>query len=61
MRLYLDEHIPIVLASFLRTHGVDCLTVRDAGRLGFSDEDQLVLATKERRVLVSFNCKDFIE
>jgi hypothetical protein len=60
MRLYLDEHIPVVLAPFLRAHGVDCLTVRDAGYLGISDEEQLTIAAAERRVLVSFNCRDFI-
>lgn len=60
MRLYLDEHVPLVLASFLRAHGVDCLTTRDAGNLSLSDEDQLIAATRERRALVTFDCADFI-
>lgn len=60
MRFYLDEHVPLVLASFLNSHGVDCLTARDAGNLGLSDEEQLIVATGERRVLVTFNCVDFV-
>ena len=60
MRLYLDEHVPLVLASFLRAHGVDCLTTRDAGNLSLSDEDQLIAATRDQRALVTFNCADFI-
>ena len=61
MRLYLDEHIPLVLATFLSSHGVDSLTTRDAGNLSLSDEDQLIVATREGRALVTFNCADFIQ
>lgn len=60
MRLYLDENVPIVLASFLSGHGVDCLTAREAGNLSLSDEEQFVFTAQERRVFVTFNCKDFL-
>lgn len=60
MRLYLDEHVPVVLASFLVAHGADCLTTRDAGNLGLSDEEQLAVAARDRRALVTFNSVDFI-
>jgi hypothetical protein len=42
MRLYLDENVPVILASLLSAHGVDCLTARQAGNLSLSDAEQLV-------------------
>lgn len=60
MRLYLDENVPVPLATALANHGVDCLTTRDAGNRGHSDEEQLAFATQEQRTLVTFNCKDFL-
>jgi hypothetical protein len=60
MRLYLDENVPVLLARALADHGVDCLTTREAGNRGCSDEEQLAFATQKRRVLVTFNCKDFL-
>jgi hypothetical protein len=59
MRLYLDEHVPVVLASFLVAHGADCLTTRDAGNLSLSDEDQLIAAARDHRTLVTFDSVDF--
>lgn len=60
MRLYLDEHVPVVLASFLVAHGTDCLTTRDAGNLSLSDEDQLIAAARDHRTLVTFDSVDFL-
>lgn len=59
MKLYLDENIPVILCTVLSAHGVDCLTTQQAGNLGLTDDTQLVYATREHRVLVTFNCKDF--
>jgi len=61
MRLYLDENVPVILASLLSAHGVDCLTAWQAGNLSLSDEEQLVFTANERRVLFTFNCRDFLE
>ena len=61
MRLYLDENVPVILASLLSAHGVDCLTARQAGNLSLSDEEQLVFTTNERRILFTFNCRDYLE
>jgi len=60
MRLYLDEHVPAILASALAAHGIDCLTTQDAGNPGLSDEDQLAFAASRGRALVTFNRKDFL-
>ena len=60
MRLYLDESVPIALAAVLRQHGVDCLTARDAGNLGFDDESQLSFATQQGRAILTHDTRDFL-
>lgn len=60
MRLYLDENVPVLLATALAAHGIDCLATRDAGNRGLSDEEQLAFSAQEQRALVTFNCKDFL-
>ena len=60
MKFYLDEHIPKGVVEGLRRRGVDVLTVQEAGRSGDSDEKQLAFATKEGRVLVTFD-DDFLK
>ncbi|MGH7230316.1 MAG: DUF5615 family PIN-like protein [Nitrospiraceae bacterium] len=44
MRLCLDESVSVALAPFLAQHGFHCLTARDAGHLGTTDEQQLPYA-----------------
>lgn len=61
MRLYLDENVPVVLASLLSAHGVDCLTTLEAGNLSLSDEEQFVFATRGQRTLFTFDCRDFLQ
>ncbi|HSR67220.1 MAG TPA: DUF5615 family PIN-like protein [Acidobacteriota bacterium] len=57
--LYLDEDVSIVIAEILRSRGFDVATVRDRGKLGLHDEQQLRLASSENRVLVTHNRVDF--
>ena len=59
MKFYLDEHIPKAVVEGLRRHGIDVLTVRDAGRVGDPDRKQLAFAAMKRRVLVTFD-DDFL-
>lgn len=59
MKFYLDEHIPKGVVEGLRRRGVDVLTVQEADRSGDSDEKQLAFATREGRVLVTFD-DDFL-
>jgi hypothetical protein len=40
IRLYLDEDVNLIIADLLKARGFDSLTVRDAGRLSASDEEQ---------------------
>ena len=57
LRYYLDEdvnHGPTI-ARRLRERGIDAVTVSEVGRSGhgISDQDQLLYAGRERRVMVT--------
>ena len=43
----------------LRSRGIDVTTVLDEGRVGDSDRAQLAYARQIKRVLYSFNVRDF--
>jgi Domain of unknown function (DUF5615) len=58
-KFYLDENVNVILAARLRADGFDVLTTVEAGRLGSDDDDQLLFATREGRVLVTHNLRDF--
>lgn len=58
--LYLDEDSSErALVAALRGAGFDCLTVLEAQRTRFSDEDQLAFAAEEGRVIYTRNTRDF--
>lgn len=60
IRLYIDEDVHESLAHALRKQGHDVLSVREAGRRGLSDSDQLAYAAQQNRALFSFNATDYI-
>jgi predicted nuclease of predicted toxin-antitoxin system len=53
--LYLDEDVSAVLGAILCARGFNALTVRDAKELGRTDIEQLKLAKKDNRVLLTHN------
>lgn len=57
--LYLDEDVTVVLARILVGRGFDALRTRDAGKLGKTDEEQLVCATESNRVIFTHNRRHF--
>ena len=58
--LYVDEDIARRrLVEPLRRAGCDVLTVVEAGREGFSDEQQLAFAADEGRTIVTANQGDY--
>lgn len=59
IRYYLDQHIPGAVVNGLRQHGIDVLSAQEAGRCGLPDPDQLVFATVQERVMVTFD-PDFL-
>ncbi|MDB9310413.1 DUF5615 family PIN-like protein [Aphanizomenon sp. CS-733/32] len=57
---YLDEDtIKTALIQALRNADLDVVTVADVNRLGYTDEEQLIWATEQKRVIYSFNIGDF--
>lgn len=58
--LYLDEDtIKSALVKALRNADLNVMTVADVGMLGYSDEEQLICSTEQKRVIYSFNIGDF--
>lgn len=59
LRVYLDGDVDVLLATLLTVHGIDCLTTVAAGNLGRTDEEQLLFAHHESRVIITHNRDDF--
>ncbi|PSB50064.1 hypothetical protein C7B67_15830 [filamentous cyanobacterium Phorm 6] len=60
IRLYLDEDtLRKAFVQALRENGIDVVTVSDANNLGRIDEEQLIWATEQGRVIYTFNSRDF--
>ena len=55
VRFFFDQHIQLAVAEGLRRRGIDVLTAQDADRCGLPDQDQLVFAAAEQRVMVTFD------
>lgn len=60
LKYYLDEDISPKIAKLLRTQNVDCTSAHERGRVQASDLEQLDIATREERCLVTRNRDDFI-
>ncbi|OLP18407.1 hypothetical protein BST81_10880 [Leptolyngbya sp. 'hensonii'] len=62
IRLFIDEDsMDQRFIKSLEARGVDVTTVGKVRTLGFSDEEQLILATEQHRVLYTFNVGDFCQ
>ena len=48
---YMDEHVPRAVTEGLRQRGVDVLTAQEAGMREAADEQHLVFALREGRVV----------
>jgi uncharacterized protein with PIN domain len=60
IRLCLDEDVEAhALIRALRGRGVDVTTTSESGLMETSDEAQLLWATQEGRVLLTYNAADF--
>jgi hypothetical protein len=56
---FTDEDVYAAVAPALRKDGVNAVSTPEAGRLGETDEAQLVWAAGQGRVLVTFNVAHF--
>lgn len=60
IRLYFDEDAgKNSLVNALRRAGVDAITTGEANNLRLPDSEQLIWATKQKRVIYTFNMGDF--
>ena len=59
IKLYLDEDVPEAIALSLRLRGYDVVTVKETGRKGIADIEQLQYASSEKRVIFTHNIADF--
>lgn len=60
LRIYIDEDsMKEALVIALRNAGIDKITPSDVNRTGYADEEQLVWATGEGRVIYTANIADF--
>ena len=59
LRVYLDEDVDVLLAQLLAAQGIECITTLDAGNVSHTDEEQLVFALQESRIIVTHNRTDF--
>ncbi len=57
--LYLDEHIPLKLASALRERGFDAMHAEELGMKGAQDQQHLKLALETGRTILTYNAKHF--
>ena len=55
IQYYMDQHIPAAVTQGLAQHGINVLTAQDAGQCGEPDGNQLAFATKEQRVMVTYD------
>jgi len=60
IRFYLDENVPVAVATQLQRRGVDAATVRDLGFLGDTDANHLARATRLGYILCT-NDADYID
>lgn len=58
--LYLDSDVHGQVAPLLRAAGHDAVTAADQGRRRASDDEQLLAAARQGRIVVSHNRKDFV-
>lgn len=61
VRLQLDGDVHGALADALRKRGYDAINAAESHRLNLTDEEQLLQASADRRILVTFNVKHFVE
>ena len=60
VRIYTNESINVAIAEGLKRRGVDAFSARDTGDLGFTDEEQLVYAGREKATTFTHDT-DFLQ
>jgi len=60
MRLYLDEDVHKKVATTLRLRGYDVISAHEIKKWGVRDREQLDFAISQKRVIFTFNVRDYI-
>lgn len=60
-KLFLDEDVHLVLGSLLRKRGFDTEHAQELDKKGKSDVEQLAYSVEQKRCLISFNVKDYVQ
>jgi predicted nuclease of predicted toxin-antitoxin system len=59
--IYTDEDVNVLIATLLRSRGIDAITTREQDMLGKSDDEQLAWAASTERCILTHNRVDFEE
>lgn len=59
IKIYADESVPVAVVAGLQRRGVEAISARDAGNLGFTDLEQLAYAIENRYLLFTHDT-DFL-
>ena len=59
LKAYADEHAHAAIVQALRVRGMDIVTVQDRGREGTPDDELLVEASQDERIMLT-NDTDFL-
>lgn len=59
-RFYLDEDVNVLLEQVLINRGADVISTLKAGNTGNKDEEQLIYAKNENRIIITHNIRDFV-
>ena len=60
IKLFLDEDVHSELSVILRKMGFDIVSTVEINRRGKTDFEQIKFAISEKRVILTFNVKDFV-
>lgn len=61
IKIYLDEDIRPLLAEILRSRGYDTVSCVEKRLFGLSDAEQLNIAIKDKRAILTHNIRDFVQ
>ena len=60
VRIYTNESVDVAIVDGLERKGVDAFSARDTGNLGFTDEEQLIFARREKAAIFTHDT-DFLQ
>ena len=61
VRVYLDKDVIPLLAKVLKNRGYDVFSCIERKKFGLTDEEQLNIATRDKRAIMTHNIKDFVK